>query len=960
MRAGPTRRLHPTSRFFATLLALLIVLTLMPGATAPGAAQEPATAPLGSAAAQGSVPLDTAVVTGTLDNGLRYFIRGNRRPEARAELRLVVNAGSVLEDESQRGLAHFVEHMAFNGTRNFAKQELVDYLESIGMRFGPDLNAYTSFDETVYMLTVPTDSAGLLERGLGILEDWAWGQTFDPDEVEKERGVVVEEWRLGRGAQARMMDEQLPVLFHGSRYAERLPIGEREVLDSFDVETLERFYRDWYRPDLMAVVAVGDFDTARVEALVRERFSGIPTPARPRPRPEYGLPSHEETLFAIATDPEATGSQVALYHKLPPLRTGTVDAYRERVVERLFLGMLNERLRELTQQADPPFLGAGSGKGSFVGGAEIHTLSASVPDGGIVRGLDALLTEAERVARHGFTSGELERQKTVVLRRLEQAFAEREKTESRRLAGEYIQHFLRGEPAPGIAYDYAFHQRVLPGVTLAEVDALAASWIKDHSRVVLVSAPEKADVPVPDEAELRAAMRAALDRPVLAFEDEVVDEPLVARIPEPTAIVSESEIPELGITEWELANGVRVVLKPTDFQDDQVLLGALSPGGGGRVSDDEYLSAMMAAPVASMSGFGPFSMTELQKKLAGKAVMVSPWISEGEEGFQGQASPSDLETLFQLVYLEFTAPRVDSAAFQSLKSRYSAILTNRGASPEAVFTDTISVTMADYHPRARPLSPELLDELDLGVAMATYRDRFADASDFTFVLLGSFDIAGVRPLVQRYLGGLPSTGRVEERAWVDMDPPPGVIEKTVRKGTEPKASAHIRYTGPAEYSDAAAETMSLMVEVLRIRLRDVLREDMGGTYGVQIRGSLERGPDEEYDVGIQFGTDPDRVEELTAAVATELERLRADGPTPDEMQKVREIRRRAMEVNRERNEYWLSQLYERYRFDEDPRSILEEGERVDAVTAADVREAARRYLGEDRVARFFLYPEVAR
>jgi zinc protease len=917
-------------------------------------------APVAEAASQSlntPLPLDPDVRVGTLSNGLRYFIRVNDKPRHRAELRLAVNAGSVLEADDQQGLAHFVEHMAFNGTRNFAKQQLVDYLESIGVRFGPDVNAYTSFDETVYSLQVPTDSAGPLEMGFRILADWAHEQVFDSLEVEKERGVVIEEWRLGQGAAARMRDKQFPILFRGSRYAERLPLGKPEILRTFSHEAVRRFYRDWYRPDLMAVIAVGDFDPMHVEALIRRYFAGIPPARSPRPRPVYEVPDHEETLVAVATDPEATGSAVAVYYKQPVREHADLAAFRQDLVERLYNAMFNQRLFELTQRADPPFIFASSGQGRFVRSKEVYLLNAGVEDGGILRGLEALLTEAERVARFGFTASELEREKRELLRALERAYAERAKTESDVYAARYVRHFLTGDPSPGIEFEYRQAQRLLPSIQLEEINALARSRITGRSRVILANAPQKAGVSIPTEEELLAVFDAVRQKDITPYEDVVASAPLLPHVPEPAAIVRETTIPEIGVTEWELANGVRVVLKPTDFKADEVLFRAFSPGGTSLASDEDFISAALAAQAVPVGGVGSFSLVELQKILAGRAVHVSPAIGSLEEGLAGGASPRDLETLFQLIYLTVTAPRADTAAFTGLKSRFKAALANRSSSPLAAFQDTLQVTLSQGHFRARPLSAELLDELDLDRALAFYRDRFADAGDFTFVFVGSFDLREIRPLVQTYLGGLPTTGRIETWRNVGMDPPTGVIRKTVRKGIEPRAQTEIVFTGPFEYAPAELHALRSLADLLEIRLREVLREDLAGTYDVSVVASAARLPEPRYSFHIGFGSAPERVTELTDVVLSVIDSLKTAGPPESDVQKVREIQRRERETNLRQNGYWLEALVARYREGRDPRDILEGGRLIDALDAAVIQQAARRYLRTDNYVQVTLVPE---
>ncbi len=905
----------------------------------------------------GSLPADPAVTSGTLANGVRFYIRANGRPEARAELRLVVNAGSVLEDEDQRGLAHFVEHMAFNGVRHFPRQELVDYLEGIGMRFGPDLNAFTSFDETVYMLTVPTDSAELLSTAFQILEDWAWGQLFDSLEVEKERGVVLEEWRLGRGASSRMRDEQFPILFRGARYAERLPIGEPEVLESFTHEALERYYETWYRPDLMAVVAVGDFDVVTVEGLIREHFERIPVPTTPLERPLYEVPDHAGTSFAIATDPEATNSQVSVYFKQPAQPTGTLKDYRRDLVEALYNQMLNQRLFELTQQADPPFLGGFSGQGQIVRTKEVYVLGALVAEGGIPVGLATLLTEAGRVAQHGFTVSEFERAKQDLLRGMEQAYAERENRQSRIYAGYYMQNFLSGEPYPEIAYELELTQELLPGIGLEEVNALASQWVTDGNRVVMVNAPEKEGLEPPSDSSLREVFAAVAASSIEAYEDDVTDALLLAETPRGASVVQERRVEEIDLTIWELANGVTVLLKPTDFKDDEIMFDAWSPGGTSLVPDGDYMAARTAAEIIEMGGLGEFSLVELDKVLTGKAVSVSPYVTGLFEGVSGRASPQDVETMFQLVYMYFTQPREDSTAFASYQSRVISSLENRSASPEAEFWDTVSVTLTQHHFRRRPPSAEVYAEIDLGKSGAFYRDRFADASDFTFVFVGSFDVDSMRPLVEEYLGGLPSIGREETWRDVGLRPPAGEITKAVYRGVEPKSITMVAYTGDFDYTRRGRYALASLGTLLQMRLRERLREELGGTYSVQVQTYSQVHPNEEYGAYIQFGSDPERVNELLDVVLRQIDSLRTVGPTDEEIAKVSETQRRQWETSLEQNGTWIDALVRHGRNGLDYREIAAWEELVNGLDSDLIREAARRYLsGENRV-RVTLYPE---
>ena len=932
-------------------IAFLAVFTALPAI----AQQAPSAAP---PAAQ-TLPVDSRVRIGTLPNGLRYYIRQNAKPEKRAELRLVVNAGSVLEDEDQRGLAHFLEHTAFNGTTNFKKNELVDYLESIGVRFGADLNAYTGFDETVYILPVPTDSAHIVNKAFQILEDWAHGQLFDPVEITNERGVVVEEWRGRKGAGDRMLNQWLPIALKDSRYAVRLPIGTKESIESANEERLRRFYRDWYRPDLMAVIAVGDFDPARIEALIRQHFSRIqPRPnARPRTLPE--VPGNRAPLVGIASDREATSSSVDLIFKVPRQETKTVGDYRRDLIEGLYLGMLNNRFAEISRNPDAPFLGAGASKGNFFARSiDAFSLSAGVKDGGIARGLEALLAEAKRVDQFGFLESELARQKQSVLRAYERSFAEREKTVSGSFVDEYIGNFLDGEAIPGIEYEYQLTQQLMPTITLQDVNRLAREWITDENRVIIAQAPIKDGVPVPSEAELLAVFDKAAKATVVAWTETLSDAPLLPSVPAPGRVVSERSIPAVGLTEWRLSNGARVLIKPTDFKADEVLLNAYSEGGTSLAPDADFMSAALASQIVGLGGLGSFNRTDLAKKLTGKAAGVSASVGTTSEGLSGRASPKDLETLFQLIHLQFTAPRLDSTAFRAFSNQVLPQLENRGSSPEEVFGDTVQVTMSQGHVRGRPITPAVFREVDIAKSYAFFRNRFADAGDFTFLFVGNVSTDSLKPLVEKYLATLPSTGRKE--TWKPVTPtmPRGVISKTVRKGTEPKATTIMAFTGPFVYTPENRFLFRALTDVFQIKLNETLREQLGGTYSPSVGGAPTRVPHAEYMLRVDFESSPENVETLTRTVLALIDTLKAKGPSAADVEKVREQLIRTRETDLKTNGYWAGNIASRDQAGEDVAGLLEPYDRmIRNLTAAQVQQAARLYFDTRNYARFVLLPE---
>jgi zinc protease len=938
-------------------VALSAVLFVPP---APVRAQDqaaPPAAPAGQYALDQKIPVDPRITVGRLPNGLRYWVRENREPKNRADLRLIVNAGSVLEDKDQLGLAHVVEHLAFNGTTHFPQQKLVDFMESIGMRFGSDLNAFTSFDQTIYMLQIPMDSPAVVDNAFLILEDWAHNVTFDPKAIDKERGIIVEEWRLGQGADARIRDKQIPILLSGSRYAERLPDGKKEVIETFAYDTLRRFYRTWYRPDLMAVIAVGDFDRAKIEALIKQRFGPLTVPPGAPPRPDYPVPDHDGTLFAIAADKEASSSIVAVYHKLPAADQSTVGAYRRMLVERLFNDMLNDRLAEIAQKPDPPFLGAVSSRGRFVGSKDVYVLSALVGDGGIPRGLRAIYTEGERVARFGFTATEIERRKSAAMRYFERALAEKETEDSGAYAEEFTRAFLQGEPTPGIQYEYDLHKQFLPGITLDEVNALAREWMTDRNRVVMASLPEKPAIPVPTEAELRTVLEEVKTETLSAYEDTTTNAPLLAAEPAPGEIVARREVPEVGVTEWTLSNGARVVLKPTNFKEDEILFRATSAGGISLADDRNLVPANTADQVIPAGGLGVFSAVDLEKKLAGKAVTIRPSIDELEEGLSASASPKDAEVLFQLVYMTFTEPRPDPVVFDVLKSQLKTYLENRTKSPETVFSDTVRTTLQRDQPRFRPMTVDEIPQMDLQKSLAFYRDRFADASDFTFVLVGNLDMAAIEPLVRRYLASLPSLHRKE--SWKDwrVSPPEGVVKRVVEKGVEPKSLTAIVFSGPFRDDPANRINIRATAQVLESRLRKLLREKLSGTYDVGVRPTYNKVPREEFRMSIDLGTDPARMDEMSKAIFSEIKKMQKKGPTVQEVDEVRLAESRDYETRSRQNDWWLDELSESYWLGEAPAAIVRFPDSLKLLTPASVKAAAKTYLNTKRYVQVTLYPE---
>jgi len=932
---------------YGFLLAVLWIVACHP----------PISVPSSSVSQDEKLPMDSAIVSGTLDNGLTYFIRHNEKPENRVELRLVVNAGSILENEDQQGLAHLVEHMAFNGTANFPKQKLVNYLESIGMKFGADINAYTSFDETVYMLQVPTENETFLDTGFQILHDWAGFVTFDGEEIDKERGVVKEEWRLGRGANARMWEKEAPIILKGSRYAERMPIGKPAVIDTAHHETLRQFYRDWYRPDLMSVIVVGTVNPEAIEAMIRDRFSDLTNPKPERIREVFPVPDHQEPLVAVVTDKEAQYPNVSFLVKQAVHDQRTRSTYEYNLRTRLFSSMLRARLDEYRQKPDPPFLFSYIQISSLVRTKEAFQMGAYVNENGISRGLDVLVREAERVRRFGFTPSEFERAKTKLIRSYEQSLLEKDKTPSRQLASELIRHALVGEAVPGIEFETQLAKDYLNTLDLAEINGLADVLLKNENTVIVVEAPEKEGLDLPTEEGLPAVWDQVMQENLKPYVDQVTDQPLVENPPTGGVIVNEKYWKNVDVTRWTLSNGITVYLKPTTFKNDQILMRAYSPGGHSLVSDQQFLTARHAVGIVQEGGIGSYSPVQLNKKLAGKVVRVSPYISELSEGFNGSASNQDLKTLFQLIWLYSTAPRKDSDAFLSYQSRLSSFLENRSASPEVAFRDTIQMVISGYHFRSRPETVSDISKLNLDQAYEFYRDRFGDMGDFTFVFVGSFELDSIRPLVEKWLGGLPSRERQETWRDVGRYPPDQVVIKAVHKGSEPKSLTQIIYPQQVDWTPENEYVVQSLARMLQIKLREVIRESESGTYGVRVRGSLNRYPHNDGRLSISFGADPQRIDALVEEVQIQLDSVKIFGLPETYLQKVKEIQTREFEVSQKENGFWLNRIVYDTRNDLDFGEILATPERIKALTMDDLRRMLQTLVQEDRWVRVTLYPE---
>lgn len=904
--------------------------------------------------------IDPKVKIGKLSNGLTYYLRKNAEPKNRAELRLVVNAGSILESDQQLGLAHFVEHMAFNGTKNFKKQELVDFLEKSGVNFGADLNAYTSFDETVYELQVPTDSIHVFKKAMQILEDWAHQVSFEPTEIDKERGVIVEEWRLGRGADARMRDKYFPVILKGSQYAKRLPIGTKESIEKSPYSELTKFYKDWYRPDLQAVVVVGDIDIAETEKMIEDHFGKIPAPKTAKPRTKFGVPAFPETRTAILTDPEQPYNVVQVYYLKPEIpESKTEKEYRAGIVRDLFNQMMSSRLEEIAQKPEAPFLFGSSSYGSFIGDKDAFSLIAVAKTAkAIEASIKTLVTENERVKQFGFVQTELDRAVKSSLSRMENMYKERDKTKSAQLLQEYVRNYLKGESIPGIEKEYEMYQKYLPTIQLAEVNALIKDWITTQNRSVVITAPEKEKEDLLTASQVTALLNAPVGK-LDAYVDKVTKGALLPVEPVAGKVVNEKNYAAIETTEWTLSNGAKVILKPTKFKNDEIQFSAISWGGSSLYDDKDYVNASNASVIASIGGIGEFDIQALQKELAGKNCFVAPSIANYMQGMNGNSTTKDLETAFQLLHGYFVAPRKDANMFEVIKQQMQVQLANKDKNPASVFADSVNYIMGNYHPRRKPFSMETMQELELDKAFTIYKERFSNAGQFIFTFVGNFEMEPMKALVEKYIASLPATNKKEQWKDVGIRYPKGVVSKIIRKGKEPKASVRLSFTGEVgNISDLDELQVTQLTKALAIKLREVLREDAGGVYGVGVNGGFNREPINSYGITIQFGCAPENVDKLIDLVMEEIKNTKTNGVPPVNIEKVVAEQTRSLENDIKENSFWRFRLEQNFFRGTDPEQILQTADKIKLITVDKTKELANRLFNENNIVKLILLPEM--
>ena len=908
------------------------------------------------------VPLDTNVKIGKLSNGLTYYIRKNAKPEKKLELRLAVNTGSVLEDNDQRGLAHFMEHMNFNGTKNFKKNELVDYLQKVGVQFGADLNAYTGFDETVYILPISTEDPAIVEKGFTVLEDWAFNNLMDKTEIDKERGVVLEESRLSKGAQQRMMRQYFPKLFNGSKYAERLPIGTDSILKNFKYQTLSRFYKQWYRPNLMAVIVVGDVDPAEMEKKIKAHFGSYKNPTAAKPRPSIiPIKTRTQPEAMVITDEENTNTILQVFNFIKPSKPiKTWADYRSELVEDMINSLINQRLQELTKREDPPFVYGFAGEQSFIRGYDAFLTAAVLGDNSEKEAMDALVAEMERARRFGFLPSEIERVKATILNDAERSFAEKDKSQSGQLVQGYLNHFLQGSPITGPENRYKFIKQVLPTITVSEINAEAKKMPGMNNAFALLMAPAKKQADLPTNSQLLNDMIAASKQTVTPYQEKAVAQTLIEGAIQPGKVVKETKNAKLGTTDLTLSNNVTITLKPTTFKNDQVVMDAWRWGGFQRFPLTEKDNAKHAAAIVSEMGVKDMSPTDLEKFLSGKTVEVMPYLNDHEEGIQGSSSVKDFETFLQLVHLYFTQPRKDESLFKSFVTKNKGMLQFIKNNPQFFYQDTLMKIVYGNNPWVSVIpTEEEFSNLDLDRSLNIYKQIFSNADGMHFTFVGNMDESTVKPLLEKYLGSLPATTTEHMFRDNNIRPVKGVVEANIKKGKEAKSLITFLWSGETEYRPEETMALKALIDVLNITVIEKLREELGGMYSGGLNGSVQKRPYVHYTISANIPTGPENVDKLSNALLSIVKNAQEKGVEQKDLDKVKETWKKHYRTQLQENGFWLDHLSQSFIDRNDPERILDYEKRVDALSIADLQKAAQKFLDLRNYVKAVLYPENA-
>ncbi|MDY3068628.1 MAG: insulinase family protein [Parabacteroides sp.] len=909
------------------------------------------------------MPIDPKVRYGKLDNGLTYYIRHNELPENRADFYIAQNVGSVLEEDNQAGLAHFLEHMAFNGTKNFPENGIDKYLQSVGMRMGENLNAYTSFDETVYtIINAPVDKPNVLDSCLLILHDWSNSLALTDSMIEKERGIIREEWRTRRDASQRLMEKQLQQMFPGNKYANRIPIGSIDVINNFKPEELRAYYKKWYRPDLQAIIVVGDVDVDTVEKTIKTMFSDIPAPVNPAKREYVSVADNDEPIVSIATDKEASSTIIYIYHKYDPMpaqlrstAAGLITDYISAVCSQI----LNERLEALLHQANPPFVYAEAYDGDFMVARtkDAFTIAAIAKEGEIDSTMTTLVREMERARQFGFTVSEYERAKINILKQYESAFNERDKQKNSSYTKEYVNHFTEGGYIPGIETEYTLINQIAPNITVEQVNQYLSQVIGEKNIVLAISGPEKEGVVYPTESELLEMFNKARSQKVEPYKEEVNNDPLIPELPAPGKIVKEEHDGLFDATVLTLSNGVRVVLKPTEYKKDEIQMTATSPGGSFMVGIDDAKNMKVFNSVIGLGGLGNFSAIDLSKKLAGKKVSCSASLGVDNESLNGYASPDDVKTLFELIYLAMTSPRTDNDAYASFESRMKAQLENAKLDPSTALNDTISKVVYNNHPRAVSLEAEDFDKISYQRIHDIYKERYGDASDFTFTFVGNLNVDSIRPYIEQYIATLPANGRVD-------NPSPDALPKIAKGELEnhfsremqtPKSSVFQLYSGKSEYNLKNLLTASLLSQILDLVYTETIREAEGGSYGVYAGVSLSDFPKGQTTLQVFFDTDPEKWENMVRIVDEEIQRIATEGPKSEHLTKSRDNMLKRHNERLQENSYWLNVIDSYYFRGLDAYTNYKET--LESITADDIKKFMSDFISQGNCVEVVMGPK---
>ena len=859
------------------------------------------------------VPVNPDIKIGRLENGLTYYILKNSEPEKRASFYIIQNVGAILENDDQNGLAHFLEHMAFNGTKNFPEKGIINTLEKHGVAFGRNINAYTAHDETIYnMSDVPVDDPGLIDTCLLVLHDWSDFLLLTEKEIDAERGVITEEWRTRRNSSWRLYNQYFPVLLKDSPYAKRDVIGDVNLINSFKYNTLRDFYHTWYRTDLQAIAVVGDIDPLAVEKKIIDIFSDIAAVENPKPKPAIIVPEHKETLYVLATDKEATEFSVSLYIKHPAIVPADKNMLylRDQFVTTLMNSMASNRISEILQKGTPPFITASIGYSGLVKDYNTFYVSASFSKGVGKKAFSAVLTEAERIKRHGFTDGELIRAKANLLTRYETYYKQRDKIDNDTYASNIAEHFLNNEPIASTEFEFEFLQAILPSISVDELNDKFRSLYTQDNRVVVSIGTDEPDAANLSEAEALSVIGEVEKSEIKPYEEAAVGESLLSDILPGGKVVDTKKLPSFGATEWTLSNGARVLYRFADHEKDQVTITGFSMGGSSIYGVDKMASATMLPSIVGMYGAGEWDNVTLQKMMSGKKASVNFSVTDVAESLSGSSTPKDFEIMMQLLYLKFARPRFDAEAHNAIMGRYSAFLSAMGNDPQKIMQDSVSMITTSYNPRTQLLNSEMLSRVSLEQVKEIYTDRFRNAGEFVFIIVGNIDEEVVKSMTEKYIGSLPAAPRKESYVDHKIAPPKGKTVKSIPlKMTTPKSTVYVNYTGTMDYTPENILKARVISAILDLIYTEKIREDEGGTYGVSASVSLAKYPNSRSAAQIVFDCDPEKAEALKAIVYSEIEKLKKEGPSKENLNKATLNLLKTREESKLHNSYYSSMLY---------------------------------------------------